>query len=356
MRTKQLEGATTTRRPASLFSWKSSRSSIVVTSTAGSRKEEEDAKEFRKFKFPQTPSTPFASTPKHQYLRTSSSPSSVHPLVIEIESLPSLPEGTYKPLPSKTSERPSLPPSLPDFRHSTFQPLAFDTDSVMVPPPQTSFAKRLASKGPFPNRPLSTLSSTSSGPVHSSSSSHSPSPDKASTPPRSTSSPRLEPRSPRTRTPRRSRSTPNLFSASSSSPQPAPPTPPPLPITHLSPSPSSSSMHRSPSFTLSLPTVAEVPPSPPPPVPRRVLRPIVIAPRTPSTPSTPSSNQSQFSSANSSPRSLGTFELKQEAKIVEEKESREEETKERIDWADLERRLRNLSEDRLQVLLAELRC
>jgi hypothetical protein len=112
-------------------------------------------------------------------------------------------------------------------------------------------------------------------------------------------------------------------------------------------------MIRSPSFTLSLPTVAEVPPPSPTPAPKRKLKPISIAPRTPSVPSTP--DLSQSSTANSSP-CFSTLDFK-EAVVGKERRTSEvvvDEKKGKVDWEDLEKRLRGLSEDRLQILLREL--
>lgn len=152
-------------------------------------------------------------------------------------------------------------------------------------------------------------------------------------------------------------------------------------------------MHRSPSFTLSLPTVAEIPPPPSPPTPtpaRRKLKPIVIAPRTPPSlsSSTPNSSCSSFASdraqfspdspslgscfsssssssdsttttmttADNSPRTYANVKLHDDDGAVENKSEKDGDGRqERFDWQDLERRLRTLSDDRLQILLAELK-
>ncbi|GAA5996378.1 hypothetical protein JCM5350_005118 [Sporobolomyces pararoseus] len=353
------------RRSSSLFSWKSNRSSIVVV-----EKSDEVEEKLKAYKFPSKANKSSRSTSRSRRPRNSSPPPPVPPLVIEIDSLPTLSNNHYKPLSptlsriSTSSERASIPPSLPDFRKSTFQPLALDTLTSTVPSlPRlpTTVAKQLAARGPFPNRPLSTASSKSTNLTSrprsrtvSVCSQRCPTPLPPTTPESSpsklSSAPRLEPRSPRVH--RRTRSTSSIPTSSSSLLRTPPSVsslpPPPAPSSGSS---SSSSMIRSPSFTLSLPTVAEVPPSPTPP-PKRKLRPIVIAPRTPSTPSTP--DLSHFSTANSSP-SFSSFELNdKDAKSKAVVEPGRFEQKEKIDWEDLEKRLRNLSEDRLHILFAEL--
>ncbi|GAA5959495.1 hypothetical protein JCM3765_002346 [Sporobolomyces pararoseus] len=359
---------TKSRRSSSLFSWKSNRSSVVVV-----ERSDEIEEKLKTYKFPSKANTSSRSNSRSRRARNTSPPPPVPPLVIEIDSLPTLSSNHYKPLPSTlsrvspSSERASLPPSLPDFRHSTFQPLTLDALTSTMPPSlprlPTTVAKQLAARGPFPNRPLSTASSKSTDHTSKPRSRTTPassqrSPTPLPLPPAApgsgtsklSSAPRLEPRSPRVH--RRTRSTPIISPPSTSLLRTPPPVsslpPPPAPSTGSS---ASSSMVRSPSFTLSLPTVAEVPPSPTPP-PKRKLRPILIAPRTPSTPSTP--DLSHFSTANSSP-SFSSFELKDKDGVKSSVlESGGLEQKEKIDWEDLEKRLRNLSEDRLQILLAEL--
>jgi hypothetical protein len=178
----------------------------------------------KSYKFPQK--SPSVRSSKHRRSRASSPPPPVPPLVIEIDSLPTYTNENYKPLPrhspsqkSASSDRPSSPPSLPDFRRSTFQPLSFDTTSSTLPPPPvpklpTKITKQLAARGPFPNRPLSTLSPNSPDSLSETrqSSNRSSTPLPPSTPEASTrrfsSVPRLEPRSPRVH--RRTRSTPSL--------------------------------------------------------------------------------------------------------------------------------------------------
>ncbi|GAA5876965.1 hypothetical protein JCM16303_006353 [Sporobolomyces ruberrimus] len=352
------------RRPSSLFSWRSNRGSVFEASNEKRKGEGSGKGELEAFERKTAGSRKLG----HR-IQLPSSRSSTPQLIIEVDSLPSLFTPNYRPTASPPPDQASVPPSLPDFRRSTFQPLSCDNfyfDPTFAPALPPKVSQQLASRGPFPNRPLSTLSVNQVDPLQplkvqrtrtcqpdtKPSGTRSSTADifSASTDSRSPSpspSVRLEPRSPRVQ--RRARSRP-------ASPAPPPVTPvkprslpslPPPP----SPSSSSSSMIRSPSFTLSLPTVAEIPASPTP-APQRKLRPIVIAPRTPPTPSSPGLSHS--STASSSP-SFISFDTHLQARRLEEESPMREEKENRIDWDDLEKRLRNLSEDRLHILLAELK-
>ncbi|GAA6006272.1 hypothetical protein JCM11491_002091 [Sporobolomyces phaffii] len=387
------------RRPSSLFSWRSNRSSIVVVAADDGPHEDTKGEDRRRDDKNPTPPR------RHRRTRASSPPPPVPPLVIEVDNLASYSMAAYKPLPpaKEPRARPSLAPSLPDFRQSTFQPLSLDSTSTTPPPPLPKLPAKvghhLAARGPFPNvRPLSTLSANSSiDPLEplprskgvsdrrSDSNGRAPartssvgSPPAAPAAPRApTALPRLEPRSPRTH--RRTRSTPTVASVPS---LPSLPPPPPLPVVPSNPSglaSSSSSMHRSPSWTQSLPTVVEVPLAPVP-ANRKLLKPIVIAPRAqqpPPPPARASSSSASSSSSGSTPESSpsrcysamttmmsssgpgspssSSSSIPLAAAAVEDATATAKNKEGRFDFDDLERRLRTLSDDRLHILLAELK-
>jgi len=304
------------KRPTSLFSWRSKRTSCVTLDPLGSDEKRLDTggggDEY-----------PIVSDRKGRRIRTNLPP--VPRLVIDVDSSPSYISAYYS-LTPRTAQRAdsNAPPSLPEFRRSTFQPL--DLHSTTTP---SSSAAGVFDLPPSPR----------SSPFRTP-------PSKNSSPPSNPPLRRLEPRSPRIDA--RPRSVATLPPANC---RPRTPVNTPAPP-----------MIRSTSFTLSLPTVAEVVPNPSPS--RHKLRPIVIAPRksslssaspsssSPSLPSTPRSGY--FSSRSGSFSSTQTHvDLPETSRNVTSEEGSS--FREKVDWSEIERTLRDLSEERLQILLEEVR-
>ena len=257
-------------------------------------------------------------------------------LLIDFDSLPTI-SSTYtfcSPLVDDRFQQNDsyFPPSLPDLRQSTFQPLDVD----LYPPPSPSpshpkspfeVRKQLALRGPFPSRSRKLIVASFPSP---------PVPVAVPSIPLP-SPPRIDSRS------RTSSDLALLLPLPNPAPRNVSPRPP---------------LTRPPSFTASLPTVTEVS--------RRLLRPIQIAPR--SSPSLsysstrPSSTRSGYTTRSTSfhscssartsididPGSSQTCLDENEGKIAGE-------SKPKIDWTEIERTLRELSEERLQILLAEVR-
>lgn len=317
----------TRKRPTSLFSWRSKRMSCVAIDRV-----DVDSTKLKDGRGDDKQS--YISDRKGRRIRTDLPP--LPRLVIEVDTASSYSNISISPIPRTTPHSSlSSPPSLPEFRLSTFQPLDFDSPTSST---SNTRATRAEEYDATTHRPLKRL----------------PPSDNAS-PTTVPLTRRLEPRSPRIES--RPRSVSSLAHTSSS--------PVSRPRTPVTPPALSSSMSRSTSFTLTLPTVSEVVPNPSPC--RHKLRPIVIAPRKPSlspscsssaSPSPPSTPRSgSLSSRSASVSSVQTLVDAAESPFQHKREELEEtkSLKEQVDWSEVENTLRNLSGERLQILLKEVR-
>lgn len=323
-----------TRRPTSLFSWRSKRRS------SSTLEPEIVAKKQVTLNSDVTMTRRVLSKGSRKNRRFTKDLPPLPTLLIDFNSLPS-PSSTYtfrSPLVDDRSEQSDsyFPPSLPDLRKSTFQPLDVNLypspspiPSPSSPHPRSPFEvrKQLSLRGPFPSRPRQLIIASF------------PSPPLPIAP-----SPHLHHSPPRIDQLARFASDATNASLALSPKRLLPPRPP---------------LTRPSSFTASLPTVDENS--------GRKLRPIRIAPRTsPSLSSTstfPSTRSSAYTTRSTSPESFSSARASidtpgtktpwndKQPEVIEKPKS----ATDNVDWNEIEQTLRELSEERLQILLNEVR-